>query len=54
MTKQIQKIITGGETPFGFVLLVSGSSVYANRVVLNGPKSTNPMRLEITYTPIQK
>lgn len=53
MTKQIQKIITGGETSFGFVLLVSGSSVYANRVVLNGPKSTNPMRLEITYTPIQ-
>lgn len=53
ITRHIQDIITGGEESYGYVLMVSGSSVYGNRVVLNGPESTDPVRLEVTYTLIQ-
>ena len=53
ITRHMQDIITGGKMSYGYVLLVSGTSIYGNRVVLNGPESTNPMRLELTYTLIQ-
>lgn len=52
LTRYIQDLITGGETNNGLNLMVSGASVYGNRVILNGPENTNPMRLEITYTQI--
>ncbi len=50
LTRHIQNLITGGVTDRGLALMVSGASVRANRVILNGPGSSNPMRLEITYT----
>ncbi|MPM28623.1 hypothetical protein SDC9_75149 [bioreactor metagenome] len=53
ITRHMQDIITGGEQSYGYVLLVSGSSIYGNRVILNGPENSNPMRLELTYTLIQ-
>ncbi|MDX9932353.1 MAG: DUF4270 domain-containing protein [Bacteroidales bacterium] len=53
ITRHMQDIITGGETSYGYVLMVSGTSIYGNRVILNGPESTNPMRLELTYTLIE-
>lgn len=53
ITRHIQDIITGGAISYGYVLMVSGASVYGNRVILNGPQSANPIRLELTYTLIQ-
>ncbi|PKP05119.1 MAG: hypothetical protein CVU11_01610 [Bacteroidetes bacterium HGW-Bacteroidetes-6] len=50
LTRYIQDLLTGGESDNGLNLMVSGASIYGNRVILNGPENTNPMRLEITYT----
>jgi hypothetical protein len=52
LTRYIQDLITGGETDYGLNLMVSGASIYGNRVILNGPENSTPMRLEITYTQI--
>lgn len=53
ITRHIQDVLTGGAKYNGYVLLVSGSSIYGNRVILNGPENSNPMRLELTYTLVQ-
>lgn len=53
ITRHMQDIITGGKTSYGYILMVSGTSIYGNRVILNGPDNANPMRLELTYTLIQ-
>jgi len=53
ITRHLQDIITGGDESYGYVLMVSGSSIYGNRVVLNGPESADRLKLEVTYTLIQ-
>ncbi|OFY07449.1 MAG: hypothetical protein A2W93_06655 [Bacteroidetes bacterium GWF2_43_63] len=53
ITRHMQDLITGGKTSYGYVLMVSGTSIYGNRVILNGPDNANPMKLELTYTLIQ-
>lgn len=54
MTRQLQRILNGDEENNEFVLLVSGRSVQANRVVIGGPQHpTDAMRLELIYVPVQ-
>jgi len=53
ITRHIQEFITGGGENFGYSLLVSGSSIYGNRVVLNGPDNENGLRLEVSYTLVE-
>jgi len=53
ITRHVQNVITGGEDNYGFSLLVRGSAIYGNRVVLNGPDSENGLRLEVSYTLVE-
>jgi len=53
ITRHIQEFITGGKENYGYALLVSGSAIYGNRVILNGPDSENGLRLEVSYTLVQ-
>jgi len=51
LTRYLQNLITGEIENYGLYLMVSGSSVRGNRVVLNGPgNSSSKMNLDITYT----
>lgn len=51
LNKHIQQLISTNDVDHGMALLVSGSAVYANRLLMNGPKqSNNKMRLLLTYT----
>lgn len=51
LTRYIQDLITGNEGNYGLNLMVSGSSVRGNRVVLNGPGHfSSNMKLDIAYT----
>ncbi|PLW92317.1 MAG: hypothetical protein C0592_11495 [Marinilabiliales bacterium] len=51
LTRYIQDLIIGNEENFGLYLMVSGSSVRGNRVILNGPGNlSSKMKLDIAYT----
>lgn len=51
LTRYIQDLITGNDENYGLYLMVSGSSVRGNRVVLNGPNHfSSNMKLDIAYT----
>ncbi len=51
ITRYVQKVISGEYPNNGFTLVVNGSGVTANRVVLCGPAATGPaMRLRLTFT----
>ncbi len=51
ISKYIQELINKTKTDYGLYLMVSGSSVKADRAVLNGSKySSNNLRLLLTYT----
>ncbi len=50
MNKHVQALANGDEEDYGMELIASGASIYANRLVLGGPKSADrKMRLRITY-----
>jgi hypothetical protein len=51
ISRYIQDLINKTKTDYGLYLMISGSSVKANRAVLNGSKySSNNIRLLLTYT----
>ena len=57
ITRHIQSLLkahqNGVNENFGLYLVPSGSTINANRVIINGPKSSfSPMKLIISYTPI--
>jgi len=52
ITKHLQSILDDPTRITPLYLRVSGSFQNAGRIVLNGPKRENPMRLEIHYTQI--
>lgn len=50
MNNHIQALANGDEVDYGMELIASGASIYANRLVFGGPKSTDrKMRLKLTY-----
>lgn len=53
VTRHIQKILTGEIENYGMKLVVNGSAVQGNRVVLAGPDaSTRAMKLKLIYTDV--
>lgn len=50
LTRYLQDLLSNPDDDYGLMLLVNGASVRANRVVLNGPDNSYPLRLEVTYT----
>ncbi len=53
ITRHVQQVITGGEGNYGYSLLVRGSAIVGNRVVLCGPENASKLRLEVSYTLVQ-
>ena len=51
ISKHIQEILNGEIIDYGLILIPDKRQMTANRVVLNGPESSNnKLRLELIYT----
>ena len=55
IARYVQNVLNGNIENHGLYLVISGRSVFANRVVLEGGDTTNPnhMRLKLTYSKLQ-
>ena len=50
LSRYLQDLILGKEEDYGLYLMVSGSAINANRVVLNGTACENQFKIAVTYT----
>ena len=51
VSRYVQALVNNSKTDYGLSLLVSGSAVRANRLIINGAKNAErPMRLQIKYS----
>jgi len=54
ITRHLQAILTGDEVDYGMYILIEGSGVTPNRVVLLGSEASNRLRLRLFYTDLSK
>ena len=51
LNRYIQNVLIGDEIDYGIEIIAKGASIYGNRLIFAGPKSTDrPMRLKVTYS----